>query len=119
MKRIVLLGGLCLTCVALLMGFARERNSAQSTVELFSMDTPITMTAWGKGSEAALAEAKGKQVELEQLWSVTDPDSDVYAVNHSGGRAVDVSPKRRSCSPSPCRLRRTPAARWSRRFTRF
>lgn len=90
MKRVVLAAGLCL---ALLMGCASDRNSAQSTLELFAMDTHISMTAWDKGSEAALSEAKDRLVELEQLWSVTDLDSDIYAVNHSGGRAVDVSPE--------------------------
>lgn len=63
----------------------------EASEELFAMNTYITMTAYGHGAEKALAEAANRLVELEQLWSVTDPDSDVYAVNHGGGRPVSVS----------------------------
>lgn len=55
------------------------------------MDTYITMTAYGRDTEMALTEAANRLTELEQLWSVTDPDSDIYAVNHSDGQPVSVS----------------------------
>lgn len=55
------------------------------------MDTYITMTAYGQNAETALSNAEEKLIELEQLWSVTDSDSDIYAVNHSGGQAVQIS----------------------------
>lgn len=35
----------------------------------------------------ATAELKEKLTELERLWSVIEPDSDIYAVNHSDGQA--------------------------------
>ena len=57
----------------------------------FAMDTYITMTAYGRDAETALSEAEDKLIDLEQLWSVTDPDSDIYAVNHSDGRPVNIS----------------------------
>ncbi|MDO4326002.1 MAG: FAD:protein FMN transferase [bacterium] len=55
------------------------------------MDTYITMTAYGRDAETALSDAEDKLIELEQLWSVTDPDSDIYAVNHSDGQPVSVN----------------------------
>lgn len=41
----------------------------------------------------AVLAAEDKINELERLWSVTDVDSDVYAVNHSGSQAVMVDAK--------------------------
>ena len=70
---------------------SRDASSNQITTELFAMDTYITMTAYGRDAETALSDAEDKLIELEQLWSVTDPDSDIYAVNHSDGQPVSVS----------------------------
>lgn len=64
---------------------------SEATRELFAMDTYITMTAYGQDAERALTEAENKLTELEQLWSVTDLDSNIYAVNHSNGQPVSVS----------------------------
>lgn len=55
------------------------------------MDTYITFTAYGENAESALSQAKEKVLELEQLWSVTDEHSEIYAVNHAGGQEVTVS----------------------------
>lgn len=63
----------------------------EATKELFAMDTYITMTAYGRDAETALSDAEDKLIELEQLWSVTDPDSDIYAVNYSDGQPVSIS----------------------------
>lgn len=69
----------------------RSEPQSEAATEVFAMDTYITMTAYGKDAETALTEAENKLTELEQLWSVTDPDSDIYAVNHSNGQSVRVS----------------------------
>ena len=69
----------------------RSEPQSEATTEIFAMDTYITMTAYGQDAETALTEAENKLTELEQLWSVTDPDSDIYAVNHSDGQPVRVS----------------------------
>lgn len=66
-------------------------RQSEATTKLFAMDTYITMTAYGRNVETALSDAEEKLTELERLWSVTDPDSDIYAVNHSDGQAVSVS----------------------------
>lgn len=69
----------------------RFEPQSEATTEVFAMDTYITMTAYGRDAETALSEAEDRLIELEQLWSVTDPDSDIYAVNHSDGQPVSVS----------------------------
>ena len=68
-----------------------ESAQGEATTEIFAMDTYITMTAYGRDAETALSEAEDKLIDLEQLWSVTDPDSDIYAVNHSDGQLVNIS----------------------------
>lgn len=68
-----------------------SKMPSEATKELFAMDTYITMTAYGRNAEEALTEATDKLTDLEQLWSVTDSDSDIYAVNHSDGQPVSVS----------------------------
>lgn len=67
------------------------QETSEATTELFAMDTYVTVTAYGPDAEIALTKATDKLTELERLWSVTDANSDIYAVNHSGGQAVSVS----------------------------
>ncbi|MFQ9798544.1 MAG: hypothetical protein ACLR23_05975 [Clostridia bacterium] len=62
-----------------------SKTQNEASKELFAMDTYITMTAYGRDAETALTEAADKLAALEQLWSVTDPNSDIYAVNHGEG----------------------------------
>lgn len=69
----------------------RTKTQSEATAELFAMDTYITMTAYGRDAETALSKAEDKLTELEHLWSVTDPDSDIYAVNHADAHPVSVS----------------------------
>lgn len=69
----------------------RSEPQREATMEVFAMDTYITMTAYGRNTETALLEAEDRLIELEQLWSVTDPDSEIYAINHSDGQPVGVS----------------------------
>ena len=68
-----------------------SKTQNEATTELFAMDTYITMTAYGQDAETALTEAEKRLTELEQLWSVTGSDSDIYAVNYSDGQPVSVS----------------------------
>lgn len=56
----------------------------------FAMDTYMTFTAYGTDAEPAILAAEDKIREMEELWSVTDKNSDVYAVNHSSGQTVTV-----------------------------
>nr|WP_300824628.1 FAD:protein FMN transferase [uncultured Acetatifactor sp.] len=70
-----------------------NQNMAEYSESFFAMDTYMTFTAYGMDAEAAVLVAEDKIGELEALWSVTDKNSDIYAVNHSAGRAVKVNQK--------------------------
>lgn len=55
------------------------------------MDTYIKLTAYGENAECTLEAAEQRFAEMEKLWSVTDKNSEIYAINHSGGGPVTVS----------------------------
>lgn len=63
----------------------------EASAGLFAMDTYLSLTAYGGGAEAALEQAQARIRELENLWSVTDGHSEIYAANHSGGNPVPIS----------------------------
>lgn len=58
---------------------------------VFAMDTVMELTPYGAAAEEAGVLAEARIQELEALLSVTQEGSDIYAVNHSGGKAVQVS----------------------------
>lgn len=68
----------------------KTQEPQEGSISFFAMDTYITLTAYGQNVEAALALAQDKILALEDLWSVTDENSNVYAINHAGGQAVEV-----------------------------
>ena len=62
--------------------------------ELFAMDTVMDLTVYGTDpaeGEALLTDAEAEIRHLERLLSVTDPDSEIYAADHSGGVPVPLS----------------------------
>lgn len=61
------------------------------TKSFFAMDTYITLTAYGNGAEKQLVNAQNEIERLEKLWSATDENSEIYAVNHSNGKTISVS----------------------------
>lgn len=95
MKRlasVVLAATLLLTCSA--CGSQKSGNTVQNSeasTQLFAMDTYLNLTAYGEKAETALEQAQNRIRELENLWSVTDEHSEIYAANHSGGETVTVS----------------------------
>lgn len=87
MKRI-----LCFILAAFfLVGCTANAVPAEKTV--FAMDTYMKLSAYGEGAENALEKAVNKIAELDGLWSVTNENSEIYAVNRSGGKTVNVSPE--------------------------
>lgn len=64
----------------------QNQDMAEHSESFFAMDTYMTFTAYGTDAEPAVLAAEDKIRELEELWSVTDKNSDVYAVNHSSGQ---------------------------------
>lgn len=69
----------------------RKEMQNSSKTEFFAMDTYITITVYGENAEKGLSLAKDRFSELEKLWSVTDENSEIYAVNHANGQPVTVS----------------------------
>lgn len=67
-----------------------DGNMEAYSESFFAMDTYMTFTVYGANAETALLQAENRITELEGLWSVTDADSDIYAVNHSDGQPVAV-----------------------------
>ena len=94
MKRILL----CLVCLGMLCGcagsgdpaqsasFAPEPESREAELQVYAMDTFMDLKAYGPDAQAALDEAGDLLQELDHALSVTDPESDVYRINHSGGK---------------------------------
>ena len=66
-------------------------SDESATVQVFAMDTYMEMTAYGENAQAALDEIAEEIEALDALLSVTDEDSEVYALNNSGGEETAVS----------------------------
>lgn len=88
MKR---LAALCLALV-LLAGCAPAPAQSAPTTErtFFAMDTVMTLRLYEGGDEALLAGAEERVQALAVLLSVTDENSEIYALNHTGG--AELSP---------------------------
>lgn len=56
----------------------------------FAMDTVMSFTVYGPQAEEALTAAVDRVNSLEQLLSVTREDSQVWALNHAGGKSIDA-----------------------------
>ena len=51
------------------------------SVDLFAMDTAMTLTAYGDHAEDALAGAKSEIERLDALFSISSESGDIYALN--------------------------------------
>lgn len=63
--------------------------SEQADKTFYAMNTVMRVTADGKNAEQAVSDIQDRISELEKLWSVTDENSEIYAVNH--GDPVEIS----------------------------
>lgn len=87
-----IIGSGILVLLAILFIYSHVKKSLEVYTEsFFAMDTYMTFTVYGNRAEAALQNAEDKIRELEDIWSVTEEQSDVYAINHSGGQPVKVN----------------------------
>lgn len=82
--------GILLAFVLLLVCAQKQQALKPYTNSFFAMDTYMTFTVYGNGAETSLQLAEARIRELEGLWSVTDTQSDIYAINHSNGEPVKV-----------------------------
>lgn len=63
----------------------KKTDSDESkTIELFAMDTYMTLTAYGKNADKALNEASDAIKKLDELLSTEDENSEIYKLNESG-----------------------------------
>lgn len=85
---IIMAGLLCFTACGKQADSFQNESKRES---FFAMDTYMTITAYGENAETVLNQAEERVTELEKMWSVTDENSEIYAVNHSDGAAVAVS----------------------------
>lgn len=84
-----LLAALCL----LLPGCSGASSSASATASadeaqtqtIYAMDTVMDLKAYGGSASAALTAAADTITRLESVFSVTDENSEVYAINQNGG----------------------------------
>ena len=89
-KRFAALG----LALLLLAGCAPAPAQASPTAgtTFFAMDTVMTLRLYEGGDEALLDAAEDRVRELEALWSVTDENSEIYALNRDGA-AAGLSPE--------------------------
>lgn len=89
---------LLIIIAAVCMLFTACGNTSVSAEEhsknWYAMDTFISVTAYGSGAPDALEEVWDKISELEDMWSVTDEKSELYALNNlKNGGSCTVSPE--------------------------
>lgn len=69
----------------------RQQEELPADMEFFAMNTYLTFQAYGDQADSALEEAEKRVLELEQKWSVTEDDSEIYQINHSNGSEITLS----------------------------
>ncbi len=87
-RKIVILLNLLLI-ISIGASCAAKPKSAQA--QIFAMDTVMSLTAYGKNAEEAVAAATREINKLDKMLSATDPDSEVSKINASAESAVPVS----------------------------
>ena len=78
-------------CVMPLLTACGNRADTMKSADIFAMDTYMSIQAYGRDAEAAVAEAQVRISELEQTFSVTDAASDIGKIDHADGQPVTVS----------------------------
>ena len=84
----IILAAVCMAAFCSCAFVGTNEETAQKT-EFFAMDTYMSVTAYGEGAQKASELAKDEVQRLDKLWSVTDENSEIFAVN--GGGEVSVS----------------------------
>ena len=69
--------------LAPLCGCEAKSPKSQS-VEFFTMDTVMELTAYGKNAGTALHAAQAEIIRLDRLLSISDPESEIYRANRDG-----------------------------------
>lgn len=82
-KRFIACFILCIT--TMLCGCAPEKEHTQS---FFAMNTYMSVTAYGDNAQPAVQQVQSTVTQLDSLWSVTDENSELYALNSNGSGTV-------------------------------
>lgn len=77
-----------LSAVCLVFTACENTDDAEHSKEWYGMDTFMSVRAYGSAAPAALDEVEEKIKELESKWSVTDENSEIYALDHGGSGSV-------------------------------
>lgn len=86
----LLLAGV-LAAGAVLTGCGGEKEVSSQSSQVFAMDTVMLLTVYGDQAQQGLDQAEQAIQKLEKLWSATDENSEIWALNHSGGNWVELS----------------------------
>lgn len=86
----LLLAGV-LAAGAVLTGCGGEQKVSSQSSQVFAMDTVMLLTVYGDQAQQGLDQAEQTIQKLEKLWSATDENSEIWALNHSGGNWVEMS----------------------------
>lgn len=67
-----------------------ERQPEKKQIDIFAMDTYMSLTVYDENGDALLQQASERITELEQIFSVTQPDSDTSRINAHAGKPVEI-----------------------------
>ena len=83
---------LCLSlCLLMLIPLSACGESRMVQSQLFAMNSPVTLTAYGKRAEDGLRAAEGVIQSLQNMCDPDLPTSYAYSINHATGENVVVS----------------------------
>lgn len=87
-KFFTMLAAVCMAAFCSCSFLGTNGESAEKA-DFFAMDTYMSVTAYGEGAQKATELAKDEVQRLDQLWSVTDEKSEIFAVNGGGDTTVN------------------------------
>jgi thiamine biosynthesis lipoprotein len=86
-KFMILIGLLCLCGCGAVEGnvtnTSSKENEEESSIDIFAMDTYMTLKAYGENREEALEAAQTEIERLDALWSVGEAESEVTKLNEN------------------------------------
>lgn len=80
-----------LLCLALALPLSGCGNTAKTEKQIFSMDTVMTLTAYGDNAEKGLEKAVSVINAMDSTLDPENENSAVYAINHAKGQSVVVT----------------------------
>ena len=94
-RRFTALAALAVVTALVLALSGCGKQTVQESVQLLTMDTVMTLTVYGtdkSACQAVLQQSQDRLYDLDRRLSATGSDgSDIYALNHAGGRPVALT----------------------------